>query len=421
MESTQRSHRDFRQNIAITLLAVSAVLLFAQTQLYNLGTGPDLFDGTIPAELQLTGEQIPLSAPVRIAVSGPYGRYASTSMNTLQPEFEPLGTLLNEVLGSARAFKPCTVQDFTAALSADLSVYYDFCVPLPLPVLAGLLGSAVTNESISARRLIIAPENENVYLYLWDNDVGYFRSSTAVSIRSLQTAAGHYEQGSAFFALDHTLPGTEALDPFSLFPGELLPEGLPLLSAASLPHSTDDLLTSLNFNPRTNLRYPESDGTEVIVEGERTLSISPSGRLHYQSGGESVLTIKAFDPQAPSLQEAVSGVSLLLNGLIDDSHVLFLRSVTQEDASTVLQFDYQWNGIPILFADGQPAAEVSLTGSTVSELLFRFRQYAESGQEAPLLPLRQAIAIAAKNPGAELILSYADRGGGSVSAVWLAR
>ena len=37
MNETKRSRRDFIQNITIAVLTVSAVLLFVQTQVYNLG------------------------------------------------------------------------------------------------------------------------------------------------------------------------------------------------------------------------------------------------------------------------------------------------------------------------------------------------------------------------------------------------
>ena len=38
MTDKHRRRRDFIQNIVITVLAVSAVLLFAQTQIYSLGS-----------------------------------------------------------------------------------------------------------------------------------------------------------------------------------------------------------------------------------------------------------------------------------------------------------------------------------------------------------------------------------------------
>ena len=57
-QTARRRRRNLIQNIAIALLSVSAVLLFAQLQLYNLGTSED------PLYLEwLTGEGSPSRTP----------------------------------------------------------------------------------------------------------------------------------------------------------------------------------------------------------------------------------------------------------------------------------------------------------------------------------------------------------------------
>ena len=86
---------------------------------------------------------------------------------------------------------------------------------------------------------------------------------------------------------------------------------------------------------------------------------------------------------------------------------------------TELQFGYQINGLPIRFSDGSCAAEVTLTGTSVTRLSLRFRQYATADSATALLPLRQALAIAAGHSGAEMAIGYADSGSDSVSAAWL--
>ena len=80
MDDKRRRRRDFIQNIVITVLAVSAALLFARTQLYSLRQDGllSVFSGNSqPSGASVTVENVPLSAPVRIAVTGPYGRYGS--------------------------------------------------------------------------------------------------------------------------------------------------------------------------------------------------------------------------------------------------------------------------------------------------------------------------------------------------------
>ena len=159
MDASRRRRRDFIQNIAIVLLSLSAVALFTQTQLYNLGRPEDgSYFGQTSASA--SGVQSPqgltdLAAPVRVAVtsSHTYGRYGTLCLTTDNEAFFPL---LSEALASASAFTPCEAGDFLAALN-ESSVYYDFLSPLPLSILAGLTG--VTLEDRFVLPQPVAPEN----------------------------------------------------------------------------------------------------------------------------------------------------------------------------------------------------------------------------------------------------------------------
>ena len=162
MEEQRRSRRDFLQNIIITLLSLSAVLLFARTQFYDQDflqhfrslTEPPVSSGS---SLSLPGTA--LTAPVRVAVTGSYGRYGSITLTTASEEFSPLGALLGEVLGSAQMYTACTQEDFLDALSHP-SVYYDFLTPLPLSILGELVG-AEGEDAVAARHLVVTSPGEN--------------------------------------------------------------------------------------------------------------------------------------------------------------------------------------------------------------------------------------------------------------------
>ena len=103
-QTARRRRRNLIQNIAIALLSVSAVLLFAQLQLYNLGTSED------PLYLErLTGEGSPsrlreFPAPVRVVLTDSYGRYGSLGFTTNSDGFSALG--LREALGSVHYISP---------------------------------------------------------------------------------------------------------------------------------------------------------------------------------------------------------------------------------------------------------------------------------------------------------------------------
>lgn len=419
MEELRRDRRNLVQNILITLLSLSAVVLFAQTQLYNLsltgGSGE-------AAPAQSAAPAAELAAPVRAAVTGDYGRCGFAALTTADAAFaDPLGRRLLEALGSARDYSPCTGADFLRALRGP-SLYYDFLEPLPLSVLAALLGGGEDvspREDVSARRLLIAPQDGGAVLYLWDGGESCFRASTAVSADSLEQVIGRYELGDASFAMDGKGP-ERSLDPCSLLPGQ--PPELPAFTLGTpLAGGTDWLLSALGFNPRSRTRHTESNGTELIMDGDRTLRIRPDDSVHYQSGDEPSLRVKAAG-ETPTAREAALGAGSLLSGLlspVSGEARPWLQSLRRSGDVTVLRFGYQLEGVPVRFQDGGFAAEVTLTGSAVTALTLRFRQYEPAEESSLLLPLPQALAVAAAaDPGKELSIGYVERAG-ECRACWL--
>ena len=421
MGEQRRNRRNLVQNIIITFLSLLAVLLFTRTQLYSL----DLGGGKAPAAgpSQSAAPAAELTAPVRAAVTGDYGRYGSVTLTTGDSGFaDLLGRRLLEALGSARDYVSCAPAEFLRALEGP-SLYYDFLEPLPLSVLAGLLGGGEEvspREDLSARRLLIAPQENGTALYLWEGEESCSRALTAVSADSLEQVIGRYELGDASFAMDAAgdSPARE-LDPCSLLPGE--PPQLPAFTLGDpLAGGTDWLLTALGFNPRSGTRHTESNGTELIMDGDRTLRVRPDNSVRYQSGDDPSLSVKAAG-ELPTAREAALGAGALLGGLFSPvlgEAQLWLQGVRRSGETTVLRFGYQAGGVPIRFQDAGFAAEVTLTGTAVTALTLRFRQYGLSEERSLLLPLPQALAVAAAVPGKELSVGYVERNG-ECRACWL--
>jgi len=421
MDEAKRKRRDFIQNLTIALLSVLAVLLFTQSQRFvmrldgaapsDLLSGPDAPIGTVPLE-----QDTPLTLPVRIAVTGPYGRYGNTAVSTADESFLPFRQLLEQALNSASAPTLCSAAIFEDELRSP-SLYCDFLSPLPLSVLANAVWTS--NElPFRARYLLLSGQDETAALYLWDGGSTCYRCSISLPLQELETAVNQYESGNTHFALDLT-ESAQALAPFSLLPDAV--PAIPVLSASASLSGTDRLLTQMDFNPNTNYRYPESDGSETVVEGDRSLRIRPNGIVVYSSGEESVLTIEA-QGEHPTLLEAALGANALLNELLAGTSgeaKLYLTEIQQTGSVSTLCFNYQAGGIPIRFSNGQNAAEVTLEGAVVSDITLRFRQYVSAGTNSLLLPLTQALAIAAQQPGQELSIGYVDNGSDSVSAGWL--
>ena len=418
MGEQRQDRRNLVQNILITLLALSAAVLFTQTQLYNL----NLTTSEAPSgPAQSAAPAAELAAPVRTAVTGDYGRCGGLTCTTGDPVFaDPLGRRLLEALGSARDYVPCSRGDFLRALRGP-SLYYDFLEPLPLSVLACLLGGGEDvspREDLSARRLLIVPQEGGAVLYLWDGGENCFRASTAVSSDSLEQVISRYELGDASFAMDGG--GLEReLDPCSLLPAQ--PPELPSFTLGDpLAGGTDWLLSALGFNPRSRTRHTESSGTELIIDGDRTLRIRPDNTIHYQSGNEPILRVKAAG-DLPTAREAALGAGSLLGSLlapVSGELQPWLQSLRRSWDVTALRFGYQLKGVPVRFQDGGFAAEITLTGSAVTALSLRFRQYNAAEEPSLLLPLPQALAVAAASPGKELSIGYVERGG-ECRAYWL--
>ena len=424
-----RSKLDTLQNIAITVLTVTAVLLFLQTQLYTLAPGStldsllggpaDVIDG--PADV-MTPE---LRAPVRVAVSdnNAYGRYGSVTTTTADASFAPLKPFLQEALGSARTFSASSEAAFFAALDRP-SVYYDFLMPLPLSVLSGLVGGTSSEEHITARQLVLSTtERDTVQLVIGDGEGVWLQCDTAVSSSDLTNVLNHFELGNGYFAHDYTVLSDHysRIAPTSLFLEEL-PQ-LPVLSVTSQLSNEGNLLETLGFNPHTNSRYTEANGTEVVVEGDHSVRFLPDGTIRYKGSdneaSENELTVEASG-EIPTLQEAAAGTSSLLTQLLDGSDAaLYLLDIRRSGNVTTLLFDYHFGGIPIRQASGSAAAEVQLTDNRVSSLTLQLRQYHAGTDFSLLLPMKQAVAIAARQPGRELLIGYTDNGSDTSGAVWL--
>lgn len=421
MNDKKRRRRDFIQNLSIALLAVSAALLFAK--MYHLGGFADHLQLLSSPNTQVSGGIISqtalLSAPVQAVVTGPYGRFGSVTLTTADDTFSPLRSLLEQALGSARTGTSCGTEEFLEALKGT-SVYCDVLSPLPLTVLAELMWTSGGDETVYARRLAVAEREDCVVLYLWDGGETCLRYDTALTPEVLMDTVGRYELGNAQLALDSAADQYPALDPCSPFLEE--EPVLPILSAASSLSDTDRLLTIMSFNPNTQNRYPDASGTQVIMENGRTLRIYTDGTVTYFSGGDDALSVPA-EGDVPTLLEASMGCGSLLNTLLASAGgdaAIWLKDVRQSGTTTTLCFGYQAGGVPIRFSDGEPAAEITLSGTAVSSMTLRVRQYTALEEPSLLLPLRQALAVAARHPGTELTIGYVDNGSDTVSTQWLA-
>lgn len=416
MEKAQRDRKNVVQNTLIALLSISALLLFLDVfHVFPDSSFSSLFSGNSSSvEESAVTKLTDLSAPVNIAVTGAYGRYGNLSLTTTDEDFSALGTLLREALGSSGKFAACTKNQFRAALSST-DVFYDFQAILPLPVLGGLVGSSVKNASISARYVALCAEEDGVKLYFSDG-ASYFCCSTQTPKTDLAKAVNRYQLGNASFAFE--LNSAQKLAPYSLFLTGEQPAYARLTAANPLTDTTA-LFKALGFNPHTNNRYTDSNGAQVIMDGNRTLRIQSNGLVAYQDEEGNALKLNAGGSSLTA-KEAVLGCYRLLSsgGGNFGNASLFLKSYQSGEDKKVLEFDYQYRGTQIRRGNGDAAAQIVLRGTSVSSLRFYVRRYLPSGKDSLLLPLRQALALGGRHTGKELKICYADSGLAQVDAGW---
>lgn len=407
------------QNGLIVLLSISAVLLFLDVSNGFSGSKnslPSLLSGNDPtAEAPTPTKLADISAPVSVAVAGAYGRYGNLELTTTDEDFSSLGTLLREALGSSGTFAACSKSQFRSALS-NSGIYYDFRTVLPLSVLGGLVGAGVKSAALSARRVVLRSARTGVLLYITD-DSSCYSCPTQTPKADLSKVISCYQLGNASFAFELSSAGH--LAPYSLFLTGEQPT-FPALTASNPLSTTAPLLKAMGFNPHTNNRYTDSNGTLVVVDGNRTLRIQTNGLVTYQDENSSALRISTSAKGTLTDREAVIGCyQLLCAGNSNSGNAsLFLKSFQSGKNGQTLEFDYQIAGTQIRRSNGMPAVQIVLRGNAVSSLRFYVRRYLPSEKESLILPLRQALALAEKHVGKELEICYADNGASSITAGW---
>lgn len=407
--------RNRLQNISIFLLSLSAIVLFAQIELSALSRG-DLSEVPVLSQSETQSSSLAdSSSPMRIVVTNDFGRSAQAYTTTSSAS--ELVFLIGEAIGTATSVSPSSEETFRALLDGE-NVFFDFTVSLPLPILAALLGaeSSASLSDFSARYLLLTTSGSTVQLIFRGDSV--YSCTTSIPPNILSSLLDSYQGSTASFAYEM---GEEYafLDPYTLFTDQL--PTYYILSASNALSDTDSLLRQLKFNPYTNSRYKDSDGTEVIIENDRTLRIQADGTILYQAEEGDTSFPVSSSGEVPTAVEAVSAAKALCESVIAPGDAsLYLQSVAGSDGGYVLTFAYQWHGIPICFSDDQPAAELHIQDGAITSFTLRLRSYTATTSPSLLLPVRQAVAIAQQYTGVEMIVKYVDSGTGSVSAQWLA-
>ena len=406
---------DRLQNVALVVLTLSAVFLLLS--FFHLRGGWTARFQTLLAVRPAAGGQEEasgvgelLAAPhIMVTSDSEYGRCGRLYTPAGDALLEKMLPLFGEALGSADQVGAAADQTLRAGLGKS-SLYLDLTVELPLEVVAAWLGERTVFDRAVRAMALTTEGRDTAVLYLCGGEGEIFRYFTALPASAVEALTESVSPNGSLFAYETNYA---PLAPYTVLVREA--EGLPQVrSELPATYSSYRLLTALDFNAHTNSRYAEPGGTEVVMDGRRTLRIGPEGTVTYDSGEEDA------DGRGGALEalRAAGRLAAALTGGVDASP-LYLRRLEEREDGYLVGFQYQVEGVPVRFPDEADALTVLVRGAGIAEFTCRCRTYVPEEEASVLLPPIMAAAIASLYPEGELSLGYVDSGSGRLHADWL--
>lgn len=410
------------QDLALLLLTLSAFFLLSRLPRMDSGWTWQIQDllTVSPGEghRDLAMDLAEIMPGLHLVVTGDseYGR--CSQLYAGRESIEQILPLFQEALGSATVVGAAADKTLQEALDTP-SLYLDLTMELPLDIVAAWLGEETAFDR-NVRSMALTTEEDAATLYLRSGDGSIFRYATALPASAVSALAAAFAPNGGSFAFESNY---SPLAPYTVLVAQ--PPLVPCVQS-DLPagYSAYNLLTTLDFNAHTNARYPESDGTEVIVESPRTLRISPGGTVTYSCEGESASSLYHVPAagDAPTAAEALQAAGNLAAALTagTEASPLYLRALEQTEGGYLISFGYQAGSLPVFFPDDSPGLAVTITGASITAFTYRCRSYRATEENASLMPPAMAVAIASLSPGSGLSMGYVDSGT-ETAARWLPR
>jgi len=420
------------KNCLIAVLFVTAILLFYKAVFYesssDLSKISSLFTGksAVNAAVSTDVNSSELKAePVFILVTAKDGSHYSLKYDSQSKSdmFSKFSAALEGALGSSGAPTLISASDWQQVLRGN-GVFFDYLYPQPLAFIAKCLGTQISGDASlkTARRLYLGDENGNVMLYYIDAGDGLIYScTTALSFSTISSKITEFPMGTANFAFES---GSDyaSIDPYFIFSHESgkLRE-ISAVNPIGSDFSVSDLLSLFGMNSRSAYHYPDDDGSDVYMEGGKTLRIESSGKVLFNVTGNDGVPVT--DPsQALTITDCVSFCSEIAKnsvGLLSGDAYLGLVKISNSSvpSSSEISFGYFAGGIPVSLPSSSYAADFQLTDGSITSAELYYRKYTFSGNTIKTLPEKQATAIA-KATGGEPLLIYEDNNDG-ISASWI--
>lgn len=398
---------EFGKSLLIIALAISALKLSGTNDLM-----PKLFDSETHsseasevADGQISQMSKPLSLVVTSSENAHYGvKYDAKGIGDTYADFT---AALGEALGSAG--EPVLVD--TAAWESAIGqsgVFFDYIYSQPISAASKWLGVEISGvmANHSARRFCLAVEGDSIAIYYDCDDGEFYRCSSALSSDSFIKIIDKYVPNGAMFSFELD-DYKDVIDPYYLVLNSAT--SISNLSATNSIASMDseDLLGIFDIELMVTSSYGEADGTQVYIEGDKSLRIAPDGQLQFNNLGSEQIG----SGEILSVLDILTLTSRLVSNLpiscdTQLSYVLY-DSATNE---YTVRLEYVYDGIVVAFAGRTSAIELRFMGSGEIEFADIICRDYSATDTAIVMPERQALALVIAKGGGEPMLAYTDYG-----------
>lgn len=426
----------------ILLLTCSALWLAGKTQLLApldnlLGEErPQISVGQDQMGAQ-TGSALPMAMVVNIPGTGTPGEGTGLpgeekgiraglvhDQAACQELFQQVASVMVEAISGAVTAETIDREEWEAALTDELGVYMDFQGEIPMPVLAAWISGGSTQLQGTVRRMILTEEENGIALYYRNEEDGRFYRCVCEKGdgEALKKVLTSFTDNGAFYAF-------ESEEYHVLAPDTLLFPNTPDLAVYTVSNpvnagedSLRELVQNMGFSLNSTNFYSTDDW--VARSGDASVRLSDRGVVEYTAGDDSG-TLPVIAEDRNSLYQSVEACRKiavsLLNGRCGDA-MLYLSGVQETQDGLEIEFEYSLNGIPVCLDQGN-AARFTVSNGRIVQFTMWFRSYAPSGTMSAVMPPKQALAAfsALNLEGQELLLTYTDGGGDTVSVGWAAR
>ena len=366
--------------------------------------------GLPEAELAYVETVLPVldaAQPVAISVKSTAGR--STAMwdfDTLDAAFDTYGGLLGQAMDTAERFAAASENQVRKALSGTC-VYFRYHRSLPASLLASWLGAELHADLPETQTCVLAAEGDVVALYFLGSP--HFRAVTQVDPYDLITLVEKSRPDGSQMAFETD----SQLSPTALLPGSTVSAPGVATSNPCDSRYMDQLATDLGFNPYSDTRFIDDDGTTHFSEANNALSISSNGEIVLTNADSS--RFQASSGKRDALVELARQLVETTVGDVCGTARIYLSGVEQQEDTTVCTFEYLVSGITVDL--GAKAATVTFSGSSVREMRIRAVAFRLTGNALLPLPVTQAAAILP--PDSNLLLQYRTDGGSALAVGWM--